>query len=486
MRRFLGGLLLTLLGTTAGAQQGNINVSVFRESDTRARAEICWQVEPAALHYQHVRPNDSLIAASYETELRIYKDTTLVKTDRWMTRTPPAVARQAAQFRLLDGYSQAVPPGKYRVELQCTEPVSPQTTFILRHEFEVDMARLKFIATPQLLDTFYAASKTEGVFVRKDRTAVPLAIDFLGDEKRFLHFYTEAYERPEMQRAAKPFRIESNLLRGEEAIGRFSRTDTLVFQNGTASLYATLPVAKLPSGNFVLQTRLLDAGGKVWAATRRPFQRSNTEPEADTLVGAAVDSVLRSQPPTEYVDITKTFVQAYKPAQLRAMLRMLQPLATPEEGLSIRVLSQPGADPAYLRSFIYTFFRSREPKDAEGAWKAYADRVRTVNRLFNLGGRMGYETERGRVYLQYGPPTERTTVYTETGSRPYEVWRYDTLPKDEKGGKFLFFQPGGPLEDFMLLHSTAIGELRNRSWRAILYPGGANERARAETLFPER
>lgn len=487
MGRFLGGLLLAALcGSQALAQQGNINVSVFRESATRGRADICWQIEPAALHYQRVNADDSLIGASYETTLRIYKDTTLVKTDRWLTRTPPALPRQAAALRLLDGYSQTVPPGKYRIELECTEPLSPQTTFTLLREFEVDTARLQAIAMPQLLDTFHNASESKNVFVRKGVLALPLVVDFLGDEKRFLHFYTEAYEIPEMRKAKKPFRVESTILRGDAPFGRFSQTDTCNFSGGIAPLLASVPIAKLPSGNFVLQIRLLDGQGKTWSVSKRPFQRSNALPEADTVVGAAVDSIIQAQKSSEYVDVTKTFVQLYKPAQLRAILRMIQPLANPEEGLSIKVLSQQGADPSYMRSFLYSFFQTRNPKNPEDEWKAYADKVRTVNRLFNLGGRAGYETDRGRIYLQYGPPTERITVYQEAGSRPYEIWRYDSLPTNEQGGRFLFFQPGGRLEDFLLLHSTAKGEQRNRAWRSGLYLNGVNERSRAETLFPER
>ncbi len=487
MRWFLGWLLpAVLLGSAATAQQGNVNVSVFRESAVRARAEICWQIEPAALRYQHVDTADSLIAATYETELRIYKDTTLVKTERWRTRTPAARPRQAARLNLLDGYSQTIPPGNYRVEVHCTDALAPEAAFTLQRSFEVDTQRLRTVAPPQLLDTFYAHTESGNVFVRNGVLALPLAIDFLGDEKPLLHFYIEAYERPEMQKAPRPFRLVSTILRGDAAFGRFSQTDSLIFRDGVGRCYSTLAVAKLPSGNFVLQTRLLDAKGKEWGVSARPFQRSNAAPEADTVVGAALDSVLREQLPQEFVDITKTFVQAYKPVQLRAILRMIQPIATPEEGLSIKVLSGAGADVAYVRSFIYSFFRSRNPKDPAGEWKTYSDQVRAVNRLFNLGGRTGYESERGRVYLQYGPPAERIPVYQETGSRPYELWRYDTLPKDEKGGRFLFFQPGGPLEDFVLLHSTALGELRNRGWRMGLYPAGTNERARAETFFPER
>ncbi len=486
MGRFWSLLCLALTGSNVWAQQGNINTSIFRESAMRGRVEICWQVAPTALHYQRVSETDSTIAANYETELRIYKDTTLVKTDRWMTRTPAVLPRQAALLNLLDGYSQAVPSGKYRVEIHCKEPLSPQTAFVLKRDFEVDLKGLQTLAAPKLLDTFYQSPQPEGVFVRDGLLSLPLAANFLGDEKRDLHFYTEAYESGEAQKAKKPLRFESKILKGDAPFGRFSRTDTCNFRNGVATLYATLPVTKLPSGNFVLQLSLLDAQGKVLETRTRSFQRSNASPETDTLVGAAVDSVLQAQKPDSFVDANKTFVQAYKPAQLRAILRMIQPLATPEEGLSIKVLSQKGTDLTYVRTFIYSFFAFRNPRDPEGEWNAYAEKVRTVNRLFNIGSRAGYETDRGRVYLQYGPPDERITVPQESGSRPYEVWRYETTPKDGKGGKFLFFQPGGPLEDYLLLHSTVAGEMRNRSWRAGLYSEGVNERSRAEILFPER
>lgn len=265
MGRFWGWLWLAMVGSSSAlAQQGNINVSVFRESATRGRADISWQIEPTVLHYQRVNTSDSLIAASYETELRIYKDTTLVKTDRWLTRTPPALPRQAAQLHLLDGYSQAVPPGKYRIELQCTEPLSPQTSFTLRSEFEVDTTRLRGIAAPQLLDTFYASPASKSTFARNGMMALPLVADFLGDENPLLHFYTEAYERPEMQKAKKPFRVESTILRGDVPLSRFSQTDTCTFRSGVAPLFVTMPIAGLFSGNFVLQTRLLDGQGKVW------------------------------------------------------------------------------------------------------------------------------------------------------------------------------------------------------------------------------
>lgn len=483
--RFMIWVLL-LLPAIAEAQQGNVNVNVFRASATRGRAAICWEIEPTVLHYQRVNTTDSTIAASYETELRIYKDTTLVKTDRWITKTPSVLPQQAAALNLLDGYVQTVPPGTYRVEIQCTESVAPETSFTLQKTFEVDTAVFQTMAPPQLLDTFYQSTTAQGVFAQNGMLALPLATDFLGDERPLLHFYTEAYERPELRNAKKPLRMETAILKGGVPFGKLTRTDTCTFRNGVARLFSTMPLAKLPSGNFVLETKLTDANGKMWATSRRIFQRSNARPAPDTVTVADMDSINKGQKLDAYVDISKTFVQPYKLQQLRAILRMIQPIATPEEGLSIKVLSARGVDVEYLRTFIYTFFLNRNPKDADGEWQAYSDKVRTVNRLFNLGGRAGYETERGRVYLQYGPPTERTVISQESGSRPYEVWRYDGVAGSEKGGSFLFFQPGSQLDDYLLLHSTLPGEVRNRVWRSGLYTNGTNERSRAEMFFPER
>ncbi|RYD52261.1 MAG: GWxTD domain-containing protein [Sphingobacteriales bacterium] len=483
MDRFMGWILLLLLAERTAAQQGNMNVSVFRASATRARAEIYWQILPTVLHYQRVNTTDSLIAATYTTELRIYRDTTLVKTDRWVTRTPPVTPKNAAFVNLLDGYTQNLPVGSYRVELQCTEPLAPAESFTLTSAFQVDSPMLK-MSPPQLLDTFYHISQPAKLFIRNGWLSLPLTVDFAGDDQRTLHYYVEAYELPALTGPKKPFRIQSTLLKGQAPFGRFQQTDTCSVQNGVAAAYISLPIAKLPSGNFILQTQLTDASGKIWASSRRAFQRSNAQPEADTIIGGA-DSVARGQKLDEYIRVENTFVQPYKPQQLKAMLKMIQPIAKPDEGVSIRALLQ-GADPTFIRTFIYSFFAARNPEDPESAWKKYADEVRTVNRLFNLGSRIGYETERGRVYLQYGPPTERVEVYQESGSRPYEVWRYDDVQHTGKSGSFLFFQPGTRLDDFLLLHSTAPGEAKNRVWRSGLYTNGPNERSRAETYFPER
>jgi len=65
------------------------------------------------------------------------------------------------------------------------------------------------------------------------------------------------------------------------------------------------------------------------------------------------------------------------------------------------------------------------------------------------------------VYLVYGQPSEIDRYPNQTDTRPYEIWYYYDM---EGGGQFIFGDITG-FSDFMLLHSTKRGELRDDGWQ---------------------
>jgi GWxTD domain-containing protein len=76
------------------------------------------------------------------------------------------------------------------------------------------------------------------------------------------------------------------------------------------------------------------------------------------------------------------------------------------------------------RSFLRQFWKRRDPK----AMTSYYERVATVNRLFREGGAAeipGWRTDRGRIYLKYGPPSAVLHRPQPPSANPYEVWRYE-------------------------------------------------------------
>jgi GWxTD domain-containing protein len=90
--------------------------------------------------------------------------------------------------------------------------------------------------------------------------------------------------------------------------------------------------------------------------------------------------------------------------------------------------------------FITTFWKQRDPDPStdENEFKIdYYDRIEQANKLFRDGGKHGWKSDRGRVYILLGPPEHRRYNPGEINSSvsarywynyPHEVWYYGFYP----------------------------------------------------------
>ena len=85
------------------------------------------------------------------------------------------------------------------------------------------------------------------------------------------------------------------------------------------------------------------------------------------------------------------------------------------------------------KNFIEEFWKRRDPDPdtEENEFKIeYDNRIERSNQLFSGEGRPGWLTDRGRIYVIFGPPTDRLTY--PMGEDPYgrcsEVWYYGNFP----------------------------------------------------------
>jgi GWxTD domain-containing protein len=116
------------------------------------------------------------------------------------------------------------------------------------------------------------------------------------------------------------------------------------------------------------------------------------------------------------------------------------------------------------REFMYTFWRARDENPSDDRNQYYQDylkRIAESNAKFTAAKKDGWKTDRGRVYLIYGPPSEIERYPNQIETKPYEIWRYESL---EGGVSFVFGDITG-FNDYQLLHSTKRGELRDDSWQ---------------------
>jgi GWxTD domain-containing protein len=79
----------------------------------------------------------------------------------------------------------------------------------------------------------------------------------------------------------------------------------------------------------------------------------------------------------------------------------------------------------------------------------------------------GWKSDRGRVYIIYGPPDDIERHPSDFSSVAWEQWFYYSL---EGGVHFVFADLSG-FDNFVLLHSNARNELRDWGWQEKLFPG---------------
>lgn len=81
--------------------------------------------------------------------------------------------------------------------------------------------------------------------------------------------------------------------------------------------------------------------------------------------------------------------------------------------------------------FIDEFWKRRDPDpDTErNEFRfEYEQRLERARILFHGEGRPGWQTDRGRIYVLFGPPTERQAIPMETRGRCQEIWYYGAFP----------------------------------------------------------
>lgn len=87
---------------------------------------------------------------------------------------------------------------------------------------------------------------------------------------------------------------------------------------------------------------------------------------------------------------------------------------------------------------------------------AFYGRVQIANENFGVMRRPGWKTDRGRVYIEFGPPDHLVDVPFAPESRPYQVWHYTNI---------------GPYRRFLFIDENADGDYR------LQYPyDGLNQR----------
>jgi GWxTD domain-containing protein len=112
---------------------------------------------------------------------------------------------------------------------------------------------------------------------------------------------------------------------------------------------------------------------------------------------------------------------------------------------------------------MFEFWKNRDDNPAtpdNEAFRKYFQNVELADSKYSGLGKAGWKTDRGRVFLLYGEPSEVERYPNQLETRPYEIWSYNGI----EGGVYFVFADLTGFSDYTLIQSTKRGEIRDDSW----------------------
>ncbi len=125
------------------------------------------------------------------------------------------------------------------------------------------------------------------------------------------------------------------------------------------------------------------------------------------------------------------------------------------------------SDDVGKRAVLATFWERRDP-DPETSINEFKvefyQRVQIANKDFGSESDGGWKTDRGRVLIKYGPPSNIEKQQSALDQKPWVTWEYYEV---EGGVTFIFVDRTG-YGSFQLVHSTARDEVQDPEWEKYL------------------
>ncbi|MEX1188139.1 MAG: GWxTD domain-containing protein, partial [Bacteroidia bacterium] len=358
-------------------------------------------------------------------------------------------------FNFIDQQRISLLPGNYDLDLQVRDVNGSvqgvQATSELEIQIPADSVSLSSI---QLVESYTKTIKP-GPLSKGGYDLIPHISEFFGSDENKLIFYNESYNSLAKLGVGEKYLIKFHIeeLNSSRTIAQFTG-----FEKANAAVVNVfmkeIDISELPNGAYRLVIEARDRENNLLATKSQEFIRANP--------GLAVnlDNI-------DLLALEGTFTQGYKnPDSLAEHIKALRPIASErEKQYATNVLKD--ADFQLMKQYFLSFWLNRAPSNPQESWERYRTEVVKVQSEFSSSIKRGYNTDRGRVYLQYGPPDNRTISPYEPSAYPYEIWQYYKI-NNQSNRRFVFYNPDLVTNDYALIHSDALGEIMNDQWQFLI------------------
>ncbi|MBK7871740.1 MAG: GWxTD domain-containing protein [Saprospiraceae bacterium] len=400
---------------------------------------------------------DTLLQANVEVLITFQQNKQIIKFDKYILNSPRA--SQAIDF--VDVKRYALDNGKYELNISLQDLHQPENKRDYRIDIEINYAENKLQQSDIQLLAAYQKTEANHPFVKNGILMEPSPLHYYGKNSTHLAFYNEIYH------ADIIFQEDFMLSYAIEKIENNTR-QTVVIGHKRLSPQPLIPVLlqldinQLTSGQYHLSVEVRDRNKALLSRKTTFFHRYNPYLQMDSITLANIN-------------LDHEFVGKLNAKELQFSLRALTPKLPPGDVTKVNTYLK-SKDLDAQKLYLFSFWAKQQNNHPATAYENYMKIARAVDKRFNSGFRYGFETDRGYIFLKYGPPNDIEFREDEPSAPPYEIWSYYDFPATRQNNvKFIFYNPSLAPGDFQLLHTDAIGEFNNPQWELQLYRNAPDE-----------
>lgn len=351
-----------------------------------------------------------------------------------------------SQSTLIGTVNFLLPFGDYKASIKAKN--SSDTGYVKGEDFTFSVKpypKERFsISSLQMASSIRESENTQSPYYKNTYEVIPHPSLVYG-ESIPLFFYAEIYNVND-QVNAELLKVEHLLVDSRNNVA-YKKNKFISRKNPDIVEAGVINLKKIPSGTYTFILAVSDTLDKYTAAISKKVYVYNPH-----LIDTNVTQFTG-------MDYTSSEFAAMSEAEIEESFESSKYIASEAELAQWKKFT----DLKEKQSFLYNFWKNRDPdvSTVENEFKkTYSRRLEDANNKFGTFQKKGWKTDRGRVYCQYGQPSEIERYPNQVDSKPFEMWRYDEI---EGGVVFVFADLTG-FDDYLLIHSTMRGELRDDNW----------------------
>lgn len=371
-----------------------------------------------------------------------------IVSNRWVVQHEITTQPSSSQS-LVGVISFIIPKGVYKCSLEGSDINFPSNKKSINEFIRINPFRKQDLSISDIQiasKMIQGSTNTNSIFYKNSFEIIPIPNLVFSENQPVLFFYTELYNLKDDSYKVENFILNEIILNSRGKI--VLRKDKILTRNtDTRVEVGSFVLAKLPTDTYTLIVSVLDTVNNVGInSTKRFFVYNPNVVDSDTSF-VSLKPVLSS-----------TF-GAMSEEELDDIFAKSKYIASSAE---IEKFSKLKGEES-KREFLFDFWKVRDnnPSTTENEYfYEYLKRIELSNQQYNSMQKQGWKTDRGRVYIIYGEPSEVERYPNQIESRPYEIWYYN----DIEGGVYFIFADLTGFSEYTLVHSTKRGELRDDNW----------------------